>query len=484
MNNSIITALSDRRTNPHVRTKQRRRFDRRTSYRVGTSATALFLGGGNKSIGLLKDISESGACLEVYSDQKISFQSILLDIPFLERELIDCQINWSRIGKNNGNGGTSCYGVKFVDLNNEEKTHLWKRFLLDDVVLESYSSKLTRKAEDFQKKKEIYSFFSNDIKITIERLIDIENMILKGVNVEIVMQHCRDALNALLEAGDNLETNLNSGPLMKQIKQSVRALLGHFLFQSINFKHGFEKPRGYPGDYEMLEVVYDDLEISKGLGKYIDRYGLDVPYSIGIRARKDLMKEILYRFLNNNSEKNLSIMNLASGGCRELREMFGFPITYRGKAEIICIDQDEESIKFSRQQLSDLNTKNVHIHFIQGDILRLESLDIGEDNSFDMIYSIGVADYLQDRILAKIFKDCYRKLKPGGKLIVAYKDKDVHKPLALNWYADWCFVPRNEQDVVSLIYDSIGRENISLEIKKIDSGVIFFAEIIKLGHSS
>jgi SAM-dependent methyltransferase len=117
---------------------------------------------------------------------------------------------------------------------------------------------------------------------------------------------------------------------------------------------------------------------------------------------------------------------------------------------------------------------------VKGNILKLESYEIGDNNSFDMIYSIGIADYLEDRMLNKIFKDCYKKLKKGGKIVIAYKDKDRHKPIALNWYGDWSFVPRNENEFIGLINNAMGEENISIEVEREDSGIIFFVNITKL----
>ncbi len=476
----VITVLSDRRAHPYIRTRKRRNFDRRKSYRVGTSARVLFHGGGESRTGLLKDISDAGACVELDTAQKTDFLYKRMELPFFQDNIINFEISWSKNGKYSGKSTNECVGVKFVGLTHTEKILLQKRFLLADYVLLSYSKEITQKNLNSKEKQKIESFFMNDLKVTLEKLLDVETMIAEEVSDKVIMQECRNVLDAFVKAGDKLNSLLDSKAMTKEIKQRSRALLGHFLFQSYNFKRGFEKPRGYPGDYKMLEMVYDDQELSQGIGKFIDRYGLDVPYSVGIRARKDSMKEYLYNFINSSNEEHLNIVNLASGGCRDIREMLKLPIHYKGRAQIICIDQDEVAINFSRKKLSASDKSNIRINFIQGNILKLESLDIANANSIDLIYSIGIADYLQDRMLTKIFRDCYKLIKPGGRFVVAYKDKDKHKPLALDWYADWCFIPRNEQELINIIYESMGREKVSIEVKRIDSGLIFFAEVTKL----
>jgi SAM-dependent methyltransferase len=159
--------------------------------------------------------------------------------------------------------------------------------------------------------------------------------------------------------------------------------------------------------------------------------------------------------------------------------MLGRTIRYPGRVELLCVDQDEEAIAYSKQRLAELDTRNIAVNFIQGNILRLDELDVGPDDGLDMVYSIGIADYLQDRMLAKIFQDSFKKLRPGGKLVVAYKDRDKNKPLAFNWYVDWNFIPRNEAELLALIKDALGDSRYSLAVEREPTGIIFFAAITK-----
>ena len=96
-----------------------------------------------------------------------------------------------------------------------------------------------------------------------------------------------------------------------------------------------------------------------------------------------------------------------------------------------------------------------------------------------MVYSIGIVDYLNDILLKKVIAHSYKKLKPGGKLILAYKDIDAHRPIELNWYVDWNFVPRNENEFIQLIKNTIGEEKISIAVEREHSGIIFFAIVTK-----
>lgn len=474
--NQAIGLLADRRVNPFIRTRQRKNFDRRGAHRVGLNALTFIHEGDRTYYGRLLDISDSGAHIELTDMDSIQKPNFNVGIPLLSSRQITCERIWYK------NGGQSpCrYGVRFVDLSAREKNELRKRYLLNESLFMAYAETILRKAKTEEQEREIKTFFMIDVRRAFERLIDIDGMVADRQSDEQIMEQCAATLDRLVEAGERLDTCLNDEPLINDVKHRVRSLLGHFLYQSTVFKRGFEKPHGYPGDYKMLEIVYDNVEVSAGIGKYIDRYGLDVPYSTAIRLRKDTMRDMLYDFINTSTQEKLKILNLASGACRDIREMLRQPMTYQGKVDLLCIDQDDSALGYSQEKLSQLAADHIDIHLIKGNILRLESLDLGGDSSFDMIYSIGIADYLQDRMLKKIFQDSYKKLKTGGRLVVAYKDKERHKPVALNWYGDWYFIPRNEEELIGLIHDAMGKDTISISIEREPSGVIFFAVITKI----
>jgi len=476
-NSERLSPLEDRRSNPFIRSRQRTNYDRRGSLRVGFNALSFFHDGNSMISGNLKNISDSGACIELLAVEIEKANRITLGIPLLSSRQIDCEISWSK--RFDGNNGYGHYGIRFLNLGAQEKNVLRKKFLLDDAVFLTYADGIADKVEDVYTKQEIRSFFLFDLKSAMEKLIDIETMIEQEKEEGNILAALQEAMDTCLECGYRLESMLPVN-LVKGIKQRVRVLMGQFLYQSNIFRRAFEKPRGYPGDYEIIEAAYNNRPISEGLGKYFDLYSLELPYTVAIRNRKNKMKELLRRFINTSTAKELKIMNLASGGCREIRELFKKPITYKGSVEIMCIDQDEAAHEYARKKFSGIDTMNVSINLMQGNILRLEQLAAGKDESFDMIYSIGIADYLQDRMLDKIFKDCYKKLKTGGTLVVAYKDREKNKPLPFNWYGDWNFIPRNENEFLELIKNAMGEDSISIRIEREKSGIIFFAEITKI----
>jgi len=468
--------LADRRANPFIRTRQRRNFDRRGARRVGFHAMAFIRENGSVYYGKLLDISDSGAHIELHATEVLEQPQFNIGIPLLSGTPITCEKVWHH----DENEHFCRYGVRFVSLTPRQKTELRKRYLLETALIPEYADLLMRKAKSPEHQKEIRSFFMIDVQRALERLIEIDHMIAEDAPEARIMERCTETLDDLVMTGDRLDAMINDEPLMKEIKQHVRMLLGHYIYQSTAFRRAFEKPHGYPGDYTTLELVYDDRVVSEGIGKYLDRYGINSPYSQAIRLRKDLMRDLLAAFIAGSTQPELTILNLASGGCREIRELCRRELPHTGKVHFVCIDQDTRALDFSREKLSGIVPANLTVDLVQGNILRLEDLDLGPDGRFDMIYSIGIADYLQDRMLKKIFQDSFKKLAPGGRLVVAYKDKDRHKPIAFHWYGDWYFIPRNEQELLGLVYEALPADNIRIHIEREPSGIIFFAVITKI----
>ncbi|MFA5287552.1 MAG: class I SAM-dependent methyltransferase [Candidatus Omnitrophota bacterium] len=278
-----------------------------------------------------------------------------------------------------------------------------------------------------------------------------------------------------------IENEVKQKIIINKIKDAFRELVGEWIYKGAIVKRGFEKPRGYPGDYKVIEEVYDNAPLSKGIGYYSDKYFLSNEYAVAVRNRKDKMKEILLSFFVEESNKPVRILNLACGSCREIKEVFtdkGLKI--KNKLVFSLLDQDEEALDFARNSLKDF-THNVTFDFLKDDVLSLARKKESKEGlkDFDLVYSIGLADYLPDRLLKSFVKFCIEVLKPTGKFIIAHKDIEICKPTPPAWFCDWNFYGRNERDLKNLIASSeAGKFKIEKTIRE-ESGRIFFLVVAK-----
>jgi cyclopropane fatty-acyl-phospholipid synthase-like methyltransferase len=92
----------------------------------------------------------------------------------------------------------------------------------------------------------------------------------------------------------------------------------------------------------------------------------------------------------------------------------------------------------------------------------------------DIIYSIGLFDYLPTDFLIKMFGALYNLLNPDGKLIAAFKDAARYKHHGYHWIADWDgFLQRKEKDLRGIFSDAKIPYSAISEMRE-DTGIIVF----------
>lgn len=359
--------------------------------------------------------------------------------------------------------------MEFVDFS-ETKSEATRRELIENQI-----SGLLNKIKETSVKNDVARFFFEDVFSYINKILNIagklsdENEYSQDLEKELARIN-----NEIVVKGYCLEELINDKKIMQEVRDNFRYLVGSWAYTSPIMKRAFEKPRGYPGDYLILENVYNNQSSAKGLGFYFDKYFLSNPYAIAVRYRKDRLREIMKAEIQQSKLETIRIFDIACGSCREIAEQ---PLgLFQGrKVTFTCLDWDEEALEFSRQALKNF-PKNTEFKFVKEDIMKIIK-DADLINSYgkqDLIYSIGLIDYLPDRILKVFMKSFYEILKPGGKVIMTHKNREkTFSPLPPAWFCDWKFVPRNKEEVLSLFHNC-GLGNFFLSIDVDDFNDIFY----------
>lgn len=225
--------------------------------------------------------------------------------------------------------------------------------------------------------------------------------------------------------------------------------LFHVLQQDPYHQRAWNKPRGYPGDAVMLDMIYDGSPNSVEIrnrdmtaigGKVFGTWNrCDGCQAVRERARK-LAREIELAATRSPRTRILSV------ACGHLREVEQVHHTYWPLIEeFIGFDQDVESLTRVDQSYPSLP-----IHVSHG---RIKDLIHGRDmlgDSWDLIYSAGLFDYLEDWVAAKLLSVLVGRLRPGGRLLVA----NFRSTPELAWghiFQDWRLICRDEQDFKRII---------------------------------
>jgi len=296
----------------------------------------------------------------------------------------------------------------------------------------------------------ITNFYQKELLPYLTTLIKIEH---SKVNEQELFDSSTDEI---AKNGYILEQSIKSKHIIKEIKKDFRNLVGRWAYQSEIVKRAFEKPKGYPGDYELLEIIYNNTPVTQKnnkIGYCFDKFFLKNELAVAVRERKDKMKELLKVRLISSRNTGTNILNFASGSIREIRELLT-ELNIEKRVKFICVDLDEEALDYSKRLIK--SQKNIEFSFLKEDIIKisLNNTQTIPIKNQDIIYSIGLIDYLPDRVMKSFISFSYNLLKPNGQFILSHKDQAKYNPLVQDWFCDWTFYRREKHRVVNLIEEA------------------------------
>jgi CheY-like chemotaxis protein len=360
-------------------------------------------------------------------------------------------------------------------------------FQIRDFIFDSFAKKASLGVKDENLKTKIEDFFNKTIRQYHENLSAlVQEISTKKFDSGNVEEKLATLINNLLLKCEALEKAIDNNLDMKRIKQVFREITSCWFYKSPITKLAYDRPRGYPGDFELFEMIYNNKPIAENntIGFYCDRCFLNNDYAMAARARKNKMKNILQDFIENSNLTTIRLLNIACGPSREIRELVADPLLMSeisGKNIIFTgLDNDKDSLKFSKSALGSLPS-NFETRFLHENVL-----DIFRDDKYydligkqDIIYILGLTEYLPDRIFKRLLRFLYQLLNEKGMLVVTYKDKDIRfGSLGPDWISDWVFIKRGKDDLIKAAKEA-GADEHSLKIEREGTGTIFFVKITK-----
>ena len=184
-----------------------------------------------------------------------------------------------------------------------------------ELILESIQDKQSKiRVEDFFHKHQAY--FLNELN-KFKKAILLEDGQLNKNNSQILKELIDKVVIQLEEATKDLDkkTSYEIGRIFRNTSPDV-------FYSSEIVDKGYKKYRGYPGDFEMMNFVYNYTVCSKTrMGQYWDNYFINNAYAEGVRERKNKMVEILIKTLKNWDGNKIRILNLPCGPSRDIQEL-------------------------------------------------------------------------------------------------------------------------------------------------------------------
>lgn len=234
----------------------------------------------------------------------------------------------------------------------------------------------------------------------------------------------------------------------------------------------FRKPFGYAGDFKIIDDIYQNNPTTTGFERLFDNYFQMSAISVAVRNRKEDFKRLIIDFIRHRQGQKLRIMNLASGPCRELREILSLNNSLCKDIIFDCYDNEEKAIEYAKNLLRGYS----NVNFIKQNAIRIAlKKDITQmiNEKYDLIYSTGLFDYFIDKVAIAVVRNLKKLLNPNGLLAISnvrdkYSNPSVH---FMEWVGEWNLVYRDD-DAFKKIFVDAGFKGKELEIQYEQQGIM------------
>lgn len=210
-----------------------------------------------------------------------------------------------------------------------------------------------------------------------------------------------------------------------------------------------QRSLGYPGDAVLLDFVYQhssiehDVKHSSAIGRCIYEYtGIDSPPAKAVRNRRDLIAGIL-----KSAADSAPFTRVLAFACGHLREFdVAFPDAHSPFAKFVACDHHLESL-----EVVDLCYGYRGIITVLVGIRQFLASGIASLDKLDVIYCLGLLDYVSDRMAVRLLARFGDFLLPGGRLVIPNFAPSTFGAAYMEAFIDWWLIYRDEKALESLV---------------------------------
>lgn len=227
---------------------------------------------------------------------------------------------------------------------------------------------------------------------------------------------------------------------------------------------GIRKPHGYAGDFEMIDRIYRYSLCEKPHIRRWDEYFQSREACQAVRNRKDYFVSLMNAM--SSKHETLRVLNV---GCGPARDVLEYCSHGNGIIKFECVDMDDKAISYAKNVCSNILD---HVTFHHCNIFRYR-----DEKPYELIWSAGLFDYLDDKSFIMLLRRLYKMLKPEGQIIVGnFSTKNPTRDYME--FGEWFLRHRTEEELLSLA-EATKIKDISAAIGKEPQGINLFLHISK-----
>ena len=249
----------------------------------------------------------------------------------------------------------------------------------------------------------------------------------------------------------------------------------------------FQKPLGFAGDYEMVNMILrDPFEGGSLFAKLMNFWFLQQPPAQAHRNRIEHLQERIVEVTVRaaSAGRTARILSLGCGSAHEIQR-FMEEKPFSDRAHFALLDFSEETLEYTRARLEEikrLHHRTTTFHTIKKSVNSIlkeaaRSVERTPEYQFDFVYCAGLFDYLSDQMCRRLSNILYDWVQPGGLLMTTNVDPSNPRRLVMDFVMEWNLIYRDGRQLTGLRPD---RAPVDATTVKADlTGVNLYFEVRK-----
>jgi extracellular factor (EF) 3-hydroxypalmitic acid methyl ester biosynthesis protein len=235
----------------------------------------------------------------------------------------------------------------------------------------------------------------------------------------------------------------------------------------------YQKPLGYAGDYEMVNMMTrSPHEGGNVYAKMLNVWFLKQMPAQAHRNRLKLLGSILLdeaARVSRVQRRPARIFNLGCGPAIEVQDLLAgdLPIPV---PQFTMVDFNDETLQHAREvfrQVGARSGKTLSFEFQKRSVHSIlkefgRVVELSAERRFDLLYCAGLFDYLPDSVCQRLLEVLYSWLAPGGLLVATNVDPSNPIRNGMEHLLDWHLIYRTSQNSRALKPSVVGAESFSV----------------------
>jgi diguanylate cyclase (GGDEF)-like protein/PAS domain S-box-containing protein len=228
--------------------------------------------------------------------------------------------------------------------------------------------------------------------------------------------------------------------------------------------HVILKPYGYAGDFVIIERIYDGWLSPRSHLVNWDRFFHNLAAARAVLNRKKYFIDMLHSLQTKNTK--CDVLNIGCGPSQDIVEFLS-----EAKSQIFfeCVDYDKNAIEYSYKKVKEKGFLN-NVEFYRDNALKFRP-----SKQYDLIWSAGLFDYLDEKTFKMLLISQLAFIKTGGELVVG--NFSLNNPSRDSMECgNWFLYHRTPEELIKIALEcGIPRKNITVKSEPL--GVNLFLHI-------